>query len=137
MIEDGCVLEYCIVGSDAKLLHNTTVSRGCILDYGLIVGPDVTLPSFSGISNTPNIVENVLGTSFGSESTRKLCAVDSDDGSWRILMVDDSGTVCTALGRLGYVPSPVENECLQSEVESESGSDGIDGKINYDCRLGN
>ncbi|CAN8033003.1 unnamed protein product [Ixodes persulcatus] len=43
VIEDGCRLTTCLLATGVVVKRNVTVSPGCILSYGVTVGPDITL----------------------------------------------------------------------------------------------
>ena len=42
-IEDGCKIHQAIVCDRVKVKRNVTLKEGCILSYGVVVGPDFTL----------------------------------------------------------------------------------------------
>ncbi|EJD53073.1 nucleotide-diphospho-sugar transferase [Auricularia subglabra TFB-10046 SS5] len=49
----GCVVEHSIIASGAKILDGTRISRGTLVGEGAIVGPNITLKTFSRVSVDP------------------------------------------------------------------------------------
>ena len=49
-IGDNCILKNCIVASGAVLKNNVTLTRGCIVSFGVTLGPEVVLQPFTKLT---------------------------------------------------------------------------------------
>ncbi|KAJ3274956.1 hypothetical protein HDV01_001820 [Terramyces sp. JEL0728] len=50
VIADGCKVIRSIIGKDSTLLKNVTLEYGCVLDFHVTIGPNVTLEARSRVS---------------------------------------------------------------------------------------
>ena len=49
-VEEGCIVEQCIVGRAATILMGSVLPRGCMVSHGVKLGPDARLPEFSRVA---------------------------------------------------------------------------------------
>lgn len=52
-IGDNCVIKQSIIANDATIKDNVTIARGCILSFGVKVGPNITLNPFTKLTVIP------------------------------------------------------------------------------------
>lgn len=63
LIEDNVSVTQSIICDGAIIRKGATIPRGCIIGYGVEIGPNVSLPEFSRITNNPSCQgSNVLNT---------------------------------------------------------------------------
>ncbi|KAK7087017.1 hypothetical protein SK128_001516 [Halocaridina rubra] len=56
-IKRGCVLQQCYVGENVKLEENVILSPGCVIGAGVILGPNITIPSATWLAAKPPVDE--------------------------------------------------------------------------------
>ncbi|CAN7936902.1 unnamed protein product [Ixodes hexagonus] len=87
VIEEGCKLTTCLLATGVVVKRNVTVSPGCILSYGVTVGPDVMLkentllqaePVVDDFGDTPEEPEECDKSLVGQEGHGFLCRLDED-----------------------------------------------------------
>lgn len=64
-IEDGCKIHQSIICDRVKVKRNVTIKDGCILSYGVVIGPDFTLKD--GARLTTKQRTNSLESEWGEE----------------------------------------------------------------------
>ncbi|KAG2177536.1 hypothetical protein INT44_008048 [Umbelopsis vinacea] len=53
VIEDGVSIKRSIIANDAVILTNTTLDNGCIVSFGVTIGPSVALPKYTRVGSQP------------------------------------------------------------------------------------
>jgi translation initiation factor eIF-2B subunit epsilon len=57
VIEDGCNVGGSIIAEDCTVLTGVTIEEGCILGYGVFVGPACVLPRYTKLTTRAKILE--------------------------------------------------------------------------------
>ncbi|XP_071964389.1 translation initiation factor eIF2B subunit epsilon-like [Antedon mediterranea] len=70
-IESNCLIDTAILCNGVKLMSGVKVQAGSILSFGVIVGPDVTLPSGTYLSTIPPPKEDEFDEEFNDTDTSK------------------------------------------------------------------
>uniref|UniRef100_A0A1E1XG97 Translation initiation factor eIF2B subunit epsilon n=1 Tax=Amblyomma aureolatum TaxID=187763 RepID=A0A1E1XG97_9ACAR len=88
VVEDGCCLQQCLLASGVLVKRNVTISPGCVLSFGVVVGPDIHLkkgtllqpkPDTDGFEDEPADVEECDTSLVGKEGRGFECRPDRDE----------------------------------------------------------
>nr|XP_037278889.1 translation initiation factor eIF-2B subunit epsilon-like [Rhipicephalus microplus] len=88
VVEDNCRLQQCLLASGVVLKRNVTVTPGCVLSFGVVVGPEIKLkegtllqptPDTDGFEDEPAQVEECDPSLVGKEGLGFLCRPEDED----------------------------------------------------------
>uniref|UniRef100_A0A023GD56 Translation initiation factor eIF2B subunit epsilon n=1 Tax=Amblyomma triste TaxID=251400 RepID=A0A023GD56_AMBTT len=130
VVEDGCRLQQCLLATGVLVKRNVTISPGCVLSFGVVVGPDIHLkkgtllqstPDTDGFEDEPANVEECDPALVGKEGRGFLCRLDQDeeDEDNEEVMIEDVW---------GQPPPPSEDEDSAPEEEDIS-TDGTTSPV--------
>lgn len=125
VVEDDCHLQQCLLASGVVIKRNVTVTPGCVLSFGVVVGPDIKLkegtllqptPDSDGFEDEPAHVEECDPSLVGKEGHGFLCRPEQEDNDED----DDDALPEDVWGR----PPPSSEDEDSGPEEEELSSDG-------------
>ena len=126
-----------IICDDCQVMENASITRGCVLSYGVVIGKDVTLPEFSRISKQTWNSETAKTAENEATFDIDIVGKDGEGFIWRALEgagdYDDDGSEVEGeegedteekelldplkVGGIGYVEGEVWRASLRSNIE--------------------
>ena len=115
VIEDGCRIHQSIICDRAKVKQNVTLNEGCILSFGVIVGPDFTLKA--GARLTTKQRSNSSDSEWGEDEGDTIKELPEEDNSKEASSEYEACSGREGVGFLWVPPSAEEeddtDQCLE------------------------